>query len=339
MKIAVFSCQEYEKEALLQVAKEKGVSTDEFVFFHNEFEAKVANLATGCDGVILFVTDTADAAGIKALHDVGVKVIFLRCAGFDNVDLEAAKAHDMLVLRVPAYAPSAIAEHAAALMLTLNRKTHRAFNRTREANYKINGLMGFGLSGRTVGIIGTGKIGALFAKICNGFGCQVIGYDVVKNPEAVEAGLKYVSKEELFAQSDIISLHCPLTDNTYHIIDEKALEQMKPGVMILNTGRGALVSTKAVLEGLKSGKIGYLGLDVIENEKSLLYKDNSTNVVEDDFARLVSFPNVLLTGHQAFFTDEGVAKIAETTIENIQAFEKGGPYPNKVTEQDNAGGI
>jgi D-lactate dehydrogenase len=249
-------------------------------------------------------------------------MIALRCAGFNNVDLESTKKYDIKVVRVPAYSPHAVAEHAVSLILTLNRKTHKAYNRIREMNFSLNGLMGFDLKDKVVGIIGTGKIGSVFAEIMKGFGTEIIAYDPFPNQELVERNLlKYVELNEIFSKSDIISLHCPLTPETKYIINENSIQMMKDGVMIINTGRGALIDTKAVINGLKKRKIGYLGIDVYEQEEKLFFKDHSYEIIEDDLiARLITFPNVLITAHQAFFTDTAMNEIAKVTLNNIYEY-------------------
>jgi D-lactate dehydrogenase len=258
-------------------------------------------------------------------------VLFLRCAGFDMVDLEAAKELNMPVVRVPAYSPYAVAEHAAALMMTLNRKTHRAFNRTREQNVRLTGLLGFDMNGKTVGIIGTGKIGAIYARICRGFGCRVIANDVAENPEALSYGVEYVPLEEIWKEADIISLHCPLFPSTKYVINADSIAQMKDGVMIINTSRGALINTEALVEGIKCNKISSVGLDVFEGEQGYFYSDRSGEIIANDMlARLFTFPNVVITGHQAFFTEEALDNIARTTIDNIAAYIADEPLVNEV---------
>ncbi len=259
------------------------------------------------------------------------RMIALRCAGYNNVDLAKAQELGIHVARVPAYSPYAVAEHAAGLILTLNRKYHKAYNRVREGNFSIEGLLGFDLHGKTVGVIGTGKIGQLFAKIMHGFGCQILAYDVHPAEECAKLGAKYVPLDELFAKSDIISLHCPLLPATKHLIDEEAIAKMKPGAMLINTSRGALINTKAAIEGLKTGQIGYLGIDVYEEEADLFFENKSETVIQDDvFARLMTFPNVLVTGHQAFFTENALQAIAEVTVENLGEFFAGKPLMREV---------
>jgi D-lactate dehydrogenase len=260
----------------------------------------------------------------------GTKLIALRSAGYNHVDLNAAKDLGLIIVRVPAYSPYAVAEHAVGLILSLNRKIHRAYNRVREGNFSIDGLLGFDLHGKTVGVIGTGKIGIIFATIMKGFGCKIIAFDPYPNDEAKQV-LSYTTLADLFSMSDIISLHCPLTPDTHHIMNTETIRQCKPGVMIINTSRGALVDAQAAIEGLKNQYIGYLGLDVYEEEADLFFEDFSEKVIQDDiFSRLLTFPNVLITGHQAFFTEEAIRNIAETTITNITAFESGHGVMHKV---------
>ncbi|GLE06688.1 hypothetical protein PINS_up016082 [Pythium insidiosum] len=280
-------------------------------FFQHRLNAQTASLARGCESVVIFVNDTADAEALKKLHAGGTRALFLRCAGFDMVDLEVAKKLEMPVVRVPAYSPYAVAEHAASLMMTLNRNIHRAYNRTRELNFRLGGLLGFDVHGKTIGVVGTGKIGALFARIAAGFGCRVIGYDVMQNPEALSYGVEYVSLDEIWAQADIISLHCPLFPSTKHIVNEESISKMKDGVMIINTSRGGLIDTAALVKALKNNKIGGVGLDVFEGEGDYFYSDHSGELIPDDtLARLFTFHNVIITGHQAFFTKEALENIA-----------------------------
>jgi D-lactate dehydrogenase len=300
-------------------------------YFTNRLNAQTAPLAHGCEAVVIFVNDTADADTLRQLHAGGTRVLFLRCAGFDMVDLDVAKELDMPVVRVPAYSPFAVAEHAAALMMTLNRNIHRAYNRTRELNFRLAGLMGFDVNAKTVGVIGTGKIGALFARICKGFGCTVLAYDVAENPEAISYGVKYVTLDEIWAQADIISLHCPLFPTTRHIVNEESIQKMKTGVMIINTSRGGLIDTTALVKGLKHKKIGAVGLDVFEGEGSYFYSDHSGDLIPDDtLARLFTFSNVIITGHQAFFTKEAIGNIAKTTMDNIKAYVAKDELKNRV---------
>ncbi len=321
MKIAVFSTKPYDRTFLEAAAARY---QQELTFFEPRLTQETAALAIDFTGVCIFVNDQANAAVLQQLAHQGIRLIALRCAGFNNVDLAAAEKHHLAVVRVPAYSPHAVAEHTVALLLTLDRKIHRAYQRVREGNFSLDGLLGFDLYGRTIGVIGTGKIGFEFAKIMLGFGCQVLAHDLYPNDVLRQRGVRYVSKEELFAQSDVVSLHCPLTPDTYHLINQEALAQMKPGVILINTSRGALVDTKAVIQGLKSGKIGHLGLDVYEEEADLFFEDLSDTLIHDDvFSRLMTFPNVVVTGHQAFFTRNAMEAIADTTLSNIAAFERG----------------
>ncbi len=334
MRVAVFSSKPYDRESLERA--NRGVH--ELTYFEPHLDRKTLPLAAGFGAVCAFVNDTLDASVLEGLAAGGVRLIALRSAGFNHVDLAAAEKLGLPVVRVPAYSPHAVAEHAVAMILALNRRIHRAFNRVREGNFALEGLLGFDLYGRTVGVIGTGKIGAVFAQIMKGFQCRVIAHDVAVNAELAALGVEYVKLSELFASSDIISLHCPLTPMTRHLIDDAAIARMKPGVMLINTSRGALVDTRAVIAGLKCGAIGYLGLDVYEEEADLFFEDLSGQVLQDDiFARLTTFPNVLVTAHQAFFTENALANIAETTIANISRFESGGEAPNRVSVQKLSG--
>jgi D-lactate dehydrogenase len=291
-----------------------------------------AVLALGFECVCIFVNDIADAAVIDILARQGVRLLALRCAGYNNVDIPAARQQGITVVRVPAYSPYSVAEHTIALILTLNRKTHRAYNRVKESNFALNGLMGFDLYGKTAGIIGLGKIGLVTGTILKGFGCRVMGYDINKNPECDKIGLEFTTNlEDIYTQCDIISLHCPLTPQTYHLINAESIAKMKKGVMLINTSRGGLVDTKAVIKGLKKEQIGYLGLDVYEEEADLFFEDLSGKVIQDDlFTRLLSFPNVLITGHQAFFTENALKKIAEVTLQNITDYEHHKALANTV---------
>ncbi len=329
MKVAVFSTKAYDRRFLEAANADR---RHELVFFEARLTADTAVLATGFPAVCAFVNDQLDEKTLKALAEQETRLIALRSAGFNHVDLTAATELELTIVRVPAYSPYAVAEHAIGLILTLNRKIHRAYNRVREGNFSLDGLLGFDLHGKTVGIVGTGKIGVIVAQILKGFGCQLLTYDLYPNPECEALGAKYVELPELFAGSDIITLHCPLTPETYHLINEQALEQMKPGVMLINTSRGALVDTEAVISALKSRKIGYLGLDVYEQESDLFFEDLSEEVIQDDvFQRLLTFPNVLITGHQAFFTENALKNIAETTLSNITDIEQGRPCPNQIS--------
>lgn len=333
MDVAVFSTQPYDRRFL--DAANVG-ARHRLDYFEARLASPTATLARDHDAVCIFVNDQADAEVIATLAAGGTRLLALRSAGFNNVDLAAAREHRIKVARVPAYSPHAVAEHTIGLILALNRKIHRAYNRVREGNFALDGLLGFDLHGRTAGVIGTGKIGTNVARILHGFGCRLLAHDVQPSQECMALGASYVELDHLLRHSDIVTLHCPLTPDTYHLIDERALlELTKPDVMLVNTGRGALVDTRAVIKALKAGAIGSLALDVYEEEEALFFRDLSGEVIQDDvFARLLTFPNVLITAHQAFFTAEAVTNIAETTIANITAFEQGRPLVNEVsTEQ------
>lgn len=329
MKIAVFSTKPYDRMFLEAANAAHG---HEMIYFEPRLTRETSTLAAGFPAVCVFVNDQLDAKVLAALARHGTRLIALRCAGFNNVDLAAAREVGLTVVRVPAYSPHAVAEHTAGLVLALNRKFHRAYARVREGNFALDGLLGFDLNGQTVGIVGTGQIGAVVARIMGGFGCRILAHDLLPNPECVALGAQYVALPELFADSDIITLHCPLTPQTRHLINAQALLQMKPGVMLINTSRGALIDTLSVTEALKSGKVGYLGLDVYEEEADLFFEDLSNIVLQDDvFARLLTFPNVIITGHQAFFTRNALERIAETTLANIRAVEQGRASPNEIS--------
>ena len=331
MKVAVFNTKAYDKLFLEQNNQQHG---HEFEFFSPALDSQTVALATGFEAVCVFVNDRLDRSIIEALSQQEIKLIALRCAGYNNVDLDAAGELGITVVRVPAYSPYAVAEHAIALILTLNRKIHRAYYRVREGNFALNGLLGFDLHNRTVGIIGTGKIGRIAGKILHGFGCEILAYDLYPNAEFAEKYGEYVSLEELLAQSDIISLHCPLTPETHHLIDDRAIAMMKSGVMLINTSRGGLVDTQAVIKGLKSKQIGHLALDVYEREGSMFFEDLSGEIIQDDvFQRLLTFPNVIITGHQAFFTEEALNNIAQTTLSNITAIEQNQSCSNRITAE------
>jgi D-lactate dehydrogenase len=287
----------------------------------------------------VFVNDSVDRQVLRTLAAGGTRLVALRCAGFNNVDVAAAAEFGVTVLRVPAYSPYAVAEHTIALLLALNRKLHRAVTRVREQNFSLNGLLGFDLHGKTVGIVGTGRIGSVVARILAGFGCRLLAHDPSVNPACRELGVEYVSLEQLARESDIITLHCPLTPQTYRLINADVLQQVKPGVMLINTNRGAVIDTRAVIDALKCGRIGALGLDVYEEEADLFFHDLSGEIIQDDvFARLLTFPNVIITAHQAYFTREALANIAQTTMQNIADFERGGaPAQSRVTVEQLAG--
>ena len=329
MRVAIYSTRPHDREFLTR-ANEKGRHA--FVFLEGRLDSTTVALADGAQAVCAFVNDRLDAEVLRALHGGGVRLVALRCAGFNNVDLAAAAALGIAVGRVPEYSPHAVAEHTAALVLTLNRKIHRAYNRVREGNFALEGLLGFDLHGRTVGLVGTGRIGACFARIMAGFGCRVLATAPEVNPECEALGVQYVDLDGLLACSDVVSLHCPLTPQTRHLIDAGALTRMKRGAMLINTSRGAVVDTRALIAALKSGQLGSLGLDVYEEEADLFFRDLSDEVLHDDlFARLLTFPNVVITGHQAFFTADALRAIAETTLANLDRFEARGQALHAVT--------
>lgn len=318
MRTAVFSTKPYDRDSLQEA--NVGINHD-LVFFEPRLTKETVALASGCAAVCAFVNDDLGHDTLNALADIGVHLVALRCAGFNHVDVATARSRGIVVARVPNYSPHAVAEHCVALILALNRKTHRAYNRVRENNFSLAGLLGFDLYGKTVGVIGTGNIGTCFARIMIGFGCRVVAVDPTPNATCADMGVEYVSIDELFGVSDIVALHCPLTPETRHLINAHSIQQMKPGVMLINTSRGLLVDTHAVIAALKSHAIGNLGLDVYEEESDLFFEDRSNVVLDDDiFGRLLNFPNVLVTGHQAFFTIEALRNIAETTIANVTAF-------------------
>ncbi|MEO8342311.1 MAG: 2-hydroxyacid dehydrogenase [Gallionella sp.] len=329
MKVAVCSAQSYDREFLTAA---NANFKHELVFFEGRVAVESAPLFFGFPVICAFVNDLLNEDVLRTLSSQGLRLIALRCTGFNNVDVLAAKNQGISVVRVPAYSPYSIAEHTLALMLTLDRKIHRAFNRVRDGNFSLAGLLGFELHNRTVGIIGTGRIGHAVAQILHGFGCRLLAYDVLHNEQCKALGVNYVELSELYQESDIITLHCPLNQQTHHLIDATALSQMKRGVMLINTSRGAVMDTNALPAALKSGQIGYLGLDVYEQEGDLFFQDLSNQVIQDDmFERLLTFPNVLITGHQGFFTREALSSIAQTTLQNISVFEKTGQAQNEVT--------
>ena len=326
MKIAFFSTKSYDREFF-----DRYVSTHEIIYFEAQLDEQTVNLATGCNAVCVFVNDKLNEVVITELKKLNVQLIVLRCAGFNNVNLDAAKFYGISVARVPAYSPHAVAEHAVALILTLNRKTHKAYNRIREGNFSLERLTGFDLYGKTVGVIGTGKIGQAFCNIMLGFGCKVLAFDLIVHQPTAAKGVEYLPLMDILQQSDIISLHCPLNEQTKQVINEHSLSLMKDGVMLINTSRGGLIDTKEVVKALKSGRIGYLGLDVYEQEEKLFFNDLSENVIQDDLImRLLSFPNVLITSHQGFFTEEALTQIAQTTLQNLDDFAAGVTLKNLV---------
>ncbi len=328
MKVSVFSTKPYDQQHL-QLANES--FGHELYFFESQLNRTTVPLAQDFPCVCVFVHDQIDAHVLLQLKEGGTQLIALRSAGFNHVDLKAAQQLGITVVRVPAYSPHAVAEHAVALLLALSRKTHRAYNRVREGNFSLDGLLGFNLNGSVVGVIGTGKIGEATSQILHGFGCELLGYDLYPNPNCQALGMRYTSLDELFQASDIITLHCPLTPDTYHLINGQTISRMKRGVTIINTSRGALVDAQAVLVGLKSGQIGYLGMDVYEEEADLFFEDLSNQIIQDDvLARLLTLPNVLITGHQGFFTENALKNIAHTTLANIQEYEETGSCQNAV---------
>lgn len=326
MKIAVFSTQHYDQEYLNQFN-----TGHEITYLKVPLNEQTAALTKGFDAVCIFVNDLANEAVLKVLAENGIKLIVLRCAGFNNVDIKMADVLGIPVVRVPAYSPEAVAEHAMALILTLNRKTHKAYNRIREGNFSLEKLMGFNLHSRKVAVIGTGAIGKAFCRILKGFGCEIAAYDTYPDVALQESGVVYGTLEETLADADIVSLHCPLTETTHHLINENSLRLFKQGAMLINTSRGGLVHTADVIEALKTGQLGYLGLDVYEQEGNLFFRDFSEDIIQDDLiARLISFPNVLITSHQGFFTKEAMEQIAVTSFLNIDAFVKGKELVNRV---------
>lgn len=319
MKLAFFDTKSYDIPGFDRYGIPAGV---EIKYFEPNLNRDTVTLAAGFDAVCVFVNDTVDAVVVDKLCQLGVKAIVLRCAGFNNVDIKACEGK-LRVFRVPAYSPHAVAEHAMALLLTINRRTHKAYIRTRDFNFSLQGLAGFDLYGKTVGIVGTGKIGRVFADICKGFGMKILAYDKFPNPDA---GLDYVDLPELFAQADIISLHCPLTEETHHLINADTIAMMKKGVTIINTSRGALVDTEALINGIKEKKVGAACLDVYEEEGDFFYEDFSGHIVRDDkLVRLIAMPNVIVTSHQAFLTSEALDNIAATTVNNLTRFFSGDP--------------
>lgn len=328
IKIAFFDAKPYDKDSFEKFGEDRGIV---FKYFETKLTEDTVDLANGYDGVCVFVNDTVNAKVIDRLCELGVKLVALRCAGFNNVDMKHAhgKIH---VVRVPAYSPYAVAEHTMALLLTSIRRIHKAYIRTRDFNFSLSGMTGFDLHGKTVGVIGTGRIGRVFVDICRGFGMNVLAYDKYPSSDLIgREGVRYVELDELFKNSDIISLHCPLTDETYHIIDEDTIEKCKRGVVILNTSRGALVDAEALLSGIKSRKVGAACLDVYEEESDFFFEDFSGHILDDDvLARLISMPNVIVSSHQAFLTEEALSNIAQTTVNNIADILENGQCPNEL---------
>lgn len=328
MKVLFFDTHEFEKSSILDANAGRHAIT----FLPLQLTHETCAMARNCEAICVFVNDCVSRDVLSELSKNGIRLVALRCAGFNNVDLRAAADLGIKVVRVPEYSPYAVAEHAAGLVLCLNRKLHKAYNRVREGNFSLDGLVGFDLHGKTVGVLGSGRIGKAFIRIMNGFGCRVLAFD--KNQDrglAGELGFQYVPLNELLTESDVISLHLPLTPDTFHLINDDAFSRMKKGAMLINTGRGALVDTRALIRALKSGHLGAAGLDVYEEEEKFFFHDFSCGVVDDDvLARLMTFPNVILTSHQAFLTSDALKKIAETTVSNINAFEKGEALINEV---------
>ncbi|WP_213958075.1 2-hydroxyacid dehydrogenase [Variovorax sp. dw_954] len=328
MKIAVFSAKRYDRE-FLDLAN--AGQQHQLQYFEASLAPESAALAAGHEAVCIFVNDTVDAAMLEVLQRGGTKLVCLRCTGFNNVDLAAAARLGIKVVRVVDYSPFSVAEHAVALLLAINRSIHRAYNRTRDSNFSLDGLMGFDLHGKTAAVVGTGKIGRVFARIMLGFGCEVIGYDKFPSPEFEALGARYAEPGEIGASADIVSLHCPLTPETYHIVNAESLSRMKRGALLVNTSRGGLVDAEAAIEALKTGQLGGLALDVYEQEAELFFRDLSSTIVTDDvLQRLIAFPNVIVTGHQAFFTREAITTICETTVRSVSEFETGAPLSNEI---------
>ncbi|RSC26989.1 2-hydroxyacid dehydrogenase [Pseudomonas parafulva] len=328
MRVLLFSSQHYDQESFTQAAASRALDLH---FQSARLTPDTAPLAQGFEVVCAFINDDLGAEVLQRLASGGTRLIALRSAGYNHVDLAAAAHLGLTVVRVPAYSPHAVAEHAVALILALNRRLHRAYNRTREGDFTLHGLTGFDLHGKTVGVVGTGQIGAAFARIMAGFGCQLLAYDPYPNPELLALGARYLELPELLGQARIISLHCPLTEHTRHLINAESLARLQPGAMLINTGRGALVDTPALIDALKSGQLGYLGLDVYEEEAQLFFEDRSDLPLQDDvLARLLTFPNVIVTAHQAFLTREALEAIAATTLDNIARW-AAGDAQNTVT--------
>ena len=328
MKVAVFSTKSYDREYFERF---NNTENHQLTYFEAPLHKNTVNLTLGFGAVCVFVNDKIDKDTIEGLSKNNIKAIALRCSGFNNVNLEVASENNIRVFRVPAYSPQAVAEHAVALILTLNRKTHKAYNRIREGNFSLEKLTGFNLHGRTIGVIGTGRIGALFCEIMLGFGCKVLAYDFTESDHLKHIGVSYKPFDFLLENADIISLHCPLTPETQHLINKESFGKMKKGVMLINTSRGALINTKDAIEALKTEKLGFLGIDVYEQEEKLFFRDLSESIIQDEvIARLMTFPNVLITSHQGFFTREALEQIALTTLQNLSDFENDISTPNEI---------
>jgi D-lactate dehydrogenase len=331
MKIAVFSAKSYDIEHLSPESEKYGYRSD---FFEVPLSRSTAKLATGADAVCAFVNDKLNRDVLTALSELNIGLVALRCAGFNNVDLDAAAELGIRIMRVPAYSPHAVAEHTVALILALNRKTHKAYNRVRDANFSLERLVGFDLENKTVGLIGTGKIGQVFADIMMGFRCNIVAYDPYPNDDLKKKGVRYFTKEEVFEQADILSLHCPLTPETFQIVNKDTLRRMKKGAMLINTSRGKLINTEDAIEALREKHLGYLGIDVYAEEEKLFFRDLSEHIIDDEkIMQLMTFPNVLITAHQGFLTKEALIEIAATTMRNISAFSKGENNENEVTTE------
>ena len=326
-ELRVFSVKDYERPSL--TAADTGDLR--VVLLDVRLSSDTVDLAAGAAAVSVFVNDDVSRPVVERLAAAGTRCVALRCAGFNNVDLAAAEEHGLTVVHVPAYSPNAVAEHTLALILALNRNIHRAYGRVRDGNFSLDGLVGFDVAGKTAGVVGTGRIGSIVARLLWHLRCRVLAVDLVEDEHLLELGVEYTTIDRLLAESELISLNCPLTDATYHLIDAAAIDTMRDGVMLVNTGRGALIDTSAVVDGLKSGRIGSLALDVYEEEAGLFFEDRSTEIIDDDvFARLLTFPNVLITAHQAFLTEEALGSIAETTLANVTAVLRGEDCPNTV---------
>jgi D-lactate dehydrogenase len=324
--IRMFSTKPYDRQGF-----EAANDSHSLTFLDPRLDPTTVELAAGADAVCVFVNDDLSAPVLEALAASGVGCVALRCAGYNNVDLDAARRLGLVVVRVPAYSPNAVAEHTLALILALNRRIHRAYNRVRDGNFSLDGLVGFDLAGKTAGVVGTGRIGAIVARLLWHLRCRVLAADPFPDEHLLELGVEYVSIDQLFAESDLVTLNCPLTPETHHLVDAAAIDSMRPGVMLVNTGRGGLIDTQAVVDGLKSARLGSLALDVYEEEAELFFEDRSQEILDDDvFARLLTFPNVLITAHQAFLTNEALSAIAETTLANVTSVFAGGAVQNRV---------
>ena len=327
MRVAFFSSKNYERNSF-----QAELAGHELVFHEPRLTPDTAALARGFEAICVFVNDVVDRTVLSDLSDHGLKLVALRCAGFNNVDLQAAADNNIKVVRVPAYSPNAVAEHTFGLILSLNRHLHKAYARVREGDFRLDGLLGFDLQGRTIGVVGTGRIGECVCRIASGFGCRILAHDLMQSPRCEDIGVEYVDSVRLLEESDIVTLHCPLVPQTRHLINDRAIEKMKPGAMLINTSRGAIVDTQAAIRGLKSGQLGSLGIDVYEEEADLFFEDLSSSVIRDDvFARLQTFPNVLITGHQGFFTSDALKQIAMTTLQNVSDVEANRPCVNTVS--------